>query len=257
MTSIHPTAIVDPGAELDDGVEIGAYSIVGAHVKIGRATRIMPHVFLDGWTTIGEGCTIFPFASIGSQTQDLKYKGGVTFVEIGDHTTLREYVTVNAGTNEGDVTRVGSHCHIMAYSHVAHQCIVGNGVIISNALQCAGHVIIEDNAIIGGLCGIHQFVRVGRLSIIGGCSKATQDIPPFMMADGNPTAIHGLNTIGLQRHSVPEAGRRTLKEAYRILYRENLTTRAAIEKMRTELTMCPELEHLMAFVSASERGIAR
>jgi len=257
MTTIHPTAIVAPGAELDEDVEIGAYSIVGAHVKVGRTTRVMPHVFVDGWTTIGEGCTVFPFASIGSQTQDLKYKGAVTFVEIGDHTTLREYVTVNAGTNEGDVTRVGSHCHIMAYSHVAHQCIIGNGVIISNAGTLAGHVIIEDNAVIGGLCGIHQFVRVGRLSIIGGCSKATQDIPPYMMADGNPAAIHGLNTIGLQRHAVTEATRRTLKEAYRILYRENLAVRTAIEKMKTELTMCPELDHLMAFVSASERGIAR
>jgi len=257
MTTIHPAAIVTPGAELDEGVDIGAYSIVGAHVKIGRATRIMPHVFLDGWTMIGEGCTVFPFASIGTQTQDLKYKGAVTFVEIGDHTTLREYVTVNSGTNEGDVTRVGSNCHIMAYSHVAHQCIVGNGVIISNAGTLAGHVIIEDNAVIGGLCGIHQFVRVGRLSIIGGCSKATQDIPPFMMADGNPATIHGLNTIRPQRHAVTETVRRTLKEAYRILYRENLAIRAAIEKMKTELTMCPELEHLMAFVSTSERGIAR
>jgi UDP-N-acetylglucosamine acyltransferase len=257
MTTIHPTAIVDPGAELDEGVEIGAYSIVGTHVKIGRATRIMPHVFLDGWTTIGEGCTIFPFASIGTQTQDLKYKGAVTFVEIGDHTTLREYVTVNSGTNEGDVTRVGAHCHIMAYSHVAHQCIVGNEVIISNALQCAGHVIIEDSAIIGGLCGIHQFVRIGRLSIIGGCSKVTQDIPPYMMADGNAAAIHGLNIIGLQRHAVTESTRRTLKEACRILYRENLTTHAALEKMKAELTLCPELDPLMAFVSASERGIAR
>lgn len=254
---IHPTAIINPGAELDADVEIGAYSIVGEHVKIGRGTRVMPHVFLDGWTTIGEGCAIFPFASIGSQTQDLKYKGGNTFVEIGDYTTLREYVTVNSGTNEGDVTRVGSHCHIMAYSHVAHQCIVGNGVIIANAGTLAGHVIVEDNAIIGGLCGIHQFVRIGRLAIIGGCSKATQDIPPFMMADGNPAAIHGLNTIGLQRHAVTEDVRRTLKEAYRILYRENLAARAALEKMKTELIPCPELEHLAAFVATSERGIAR
>lgn len=257
MTTIHPTAIVDPGAELDEGVEIGAYSIIGSHVKIGRATRVMPHVFLDGWTTIGESCTVFPFASIGTQTQDLKYKGAVTFVEIGDHTTLREYVTVNASTNEGDVTRIGSRCHIMAYSHVAHQCIIGNGVIIANAGTLAGHVIIEDDAVIGGLCGIHQFVRVGRLSIIGGCSKATQDIPPYMMADGNPATIHGLNTIGLQRHAVTEATRRTLKEAYRILYRENLAAGMAIEKIKTELTLCPELDHLMAFISASERGIAR
>jgi UDP-N-acetylglucosamine acyltransferase len=257
MTTIHPTAIVDSGAELDEDVEIGAYSLVGAHVKIGRATRVMPHVFLDGWTTIGEHCTLFPFASIGSQTQDLKFKGGVTFGEIGDHTTLREYVTVNSGTNEGDVTRVGSGCHIMAYAHVAHQCIVGNGVIIANAGTLAGHVIVEDNAVIGGLCGIHQFVRVGRLSIMGGCSKATQDIPPFMMADGNPVVIHGPNSVGLQRHAVPEATRRLLKEAFRILYRENLATRAALEKIKTELASCPELEHLISFISSSQRGITR
>ena len=245
------------GAELDEGVEIGAYSIVGAHVKIARGVRVMPHVFLDGWTTIGEECVIFPFASIGTQTQDLKYKGGVTFVEIGDHTTLREYVTVNGGTNEGDLTRVGSRCHIMAYSHVAHQCVVGNGVIIANAGTLAGHVTVEDNAVIGGLCGIHQFVRVGRLSILGGCSKATQDIPPFMMADGNPASVRGLNTIGLQRHAVPETARQTLKEAYRMLFRENLTTKAALDKMKAELPRCAELEHLASFVAASERGIAR
>lgn len=257
MTDIHPTAIVDAGAELDEDVKIGPYSIIGAHVKIGHGTKIMGHVYLDGWTTIGPQCTIFPFASIGTQTQDLKYKGGVTFVEIGERTTLREYVTVNSGTNEGDVTRVGARCHIMAYSHVAHQCLVGNDVIISNAGTLAGHVIIEDCAIIGGLCGVHQFVRIGRMSIIGGCSKATQDIPPFMMADGNPATIHGLNTVGLQRHNVPEETRRVLKEAHRIIYRQNLTIKQALETIKAELPSCPELEHLAAFIASSERGIAR
>jgi len=257
-TTLHPTALVAPGAELDDGVEVGAYSLVGPHVKLGRGTRLMAHVVLDGWTTLGEACTVFPFASIGTQTQDLKFKGGVTFVEIGDRTTLREYVTVNAGTSEGDVTRVGADCHIMAYSHVAHQCVVGNGVIISNAGTLAGHVVVEDHAVIGGLCGVHQFVRIGRLSFLGGCSKVTQDIPPYMMADGNPASIHGLNTVGLQRRGVPDDVRRTLKEAYRILYREKLpTTRAALDKMRTSLPPSAELEHLVAFVAASERGIAR
>lgn len=257
MTDIHPTAIVDTGAELDKNVKIGPYSIIGAHVKIGQGTKIMGHVYLDGWTTIGSGCTIFPFASIGTQTQDLKYKGAVTFVEIGEHTTLREYVTVNSGTNEGDVTRVGARCHIMAYSHVAHQCIVGNEVIISNAGTLAGHVIVEDNAIIGGLCGIHQFVRIGRMCIIGGCSKATQDIPPFMMADGNPLIIHGLNIVGLQRHNVPDETRRILKEAHRIIYRQNLTVHEALETIKKELPSCPELEHLTSFIASSERGITR
>lgn len=257
MTEIHPTAIIESGAELDEGVKIGPYCIIGAHVKIGKNTKIMGHVYLDGWTTIGPQCTIFPFASIGTQTQDLKYKGATTFVEIGERTTLREYVTVNSGTNEGDVTRVGARCHIMAYSHVAHQCVVGNEVIISNAGTLAGHVIVEDGAIIGGLCGVHQFVRIGRMCIIGGCSKATQDIPPFMMADGNPATIHGLNTVGLQRHNVPEETRRILKEAHRIIYRQNLTVHKALETIKTELSPCPELEHLVAFIASSERGIAR
>ncbi len=213
---------------------------------------------LDGRATVGAGCTIFPFASIGTQTQDLKFKGGTTFVEIGDRTTLREYVTVNSGTNEGDVTRVGNDCHIMAYSHVAHQCIVGNGVIISNCGTLAGHVVVEDRAVIGGLTGIHQFVRVGRMSFIGGCSKVTQDVPPFMLADGNPAAVRGLNSVGLQRWGILEANRRTLKEAFRILYRDRLpTTRDALDKMRANLPACTELEQLISFVAASERGIIR
>lgn len=257
MTRIHPTAIVAPAAQLGDGVEIGAYSIVGPQVVLGAQTRVLAHVFLDGRTTIGAACTIFPFASIGTQTQDLKYKGGQTFAAIGDRTTLREYVTVNSGTAEGDVTRVGSDCHIMAYAHVAHQCQVGNNVIISNAGTLAGHVIVEDGAIIGGLCGIHQFVRIGRQCIIGGCSKAAQDIPPYMMADGNPATIHGLNTIGLQRRGVPDEIQRRLKSAFKILYRQNLNTRQALDKIKAELPACPELEHLLAFIQASERGIAR
>ncbi len=230
MTRIHPTAIVDKRAELDSDVEIGAYSVVGAGVKIGARTLIMPHVCLDGATTFGADCKVFPFASIGAQTQDLKFKGGETFVKIGDRTTLREYVTVNSGTNEGDVTGVGSGCLIMAYCHVAHQCVVGDNVIISNATQLAGHVIVEDNAIIGGLCSIHQFVRVGRMSFIGGCSKATQDIPPYMLADGNPAEIRSINSVGLQRRGVPEEIRKNLKDAFRILYRENLSTQQALQR---------------------------
>jgi len=257
MTKIHPTAIVAPGAELDDGVEVGPYCIIGAHVKIGKETKIMGHVYLDGWTNIGAQCAIFPFASIGTQTQDLKFKGGVTSVEIGEGTTLREYVTVNSGTNEGDLTRVGAHSHICAYSHIAHQCLVGSNVIMSNACQLAGHVIVEDFATFGGLGGVHQFVRIGRMSFLGACSKATQDIPPFMMADGNPAAIHGLNTIGLQRHNVPEESQNILKKAHRIIFRQNLTVHQSLEKIKTELPSCPELQHLTAFIASSERGIAR
>ncbi len=257
MTLIHPTAVIESGAELDADVAVGAYAIVGPHVRLGARTRVMPHVFLDGHTTIGPDCVIFPFASIGSQTQDLKFKGGKTFVEIGARTTLREYVTVNSGTNEGDVTRVGEGCHIMAYSHVAHQCTVGNGVIISNAGTLAGHVTVEDFAVIGGLCGVHQFVRIGRMSIMGGCSKATQDIPPYMMADGNPAAVHGVNAVALQRRGISDEARQHLKTAYRILYRENLNTRQALEKIRQNVPLAPEVQHLIEFIEASERGIAR
>lgn len=257
MSKIHPTAIIAPGAQLGAEVEIGAYSVVGADLRIGDRTRIMPHVFLDGRTTIGADCVVFPFASLGAQTQDKKFKGAVTYVEIGDRTTIREYATVNAGTNEGDVTRVGSDCLIMTYCHVAHQCVLGNQVILTNATQLAGHVIMEDGSTVGGVCGVHQFVRIGKMSYVGGCSKVTQDIPPYMLADGNPATIHGLNAVGLQRRNVPEEIRRILKEAYKILYRQNLVTKQALAQIKAELPACPERDHLVAFIEASERGIAR
>ena len=257
MSKIHPTAIVDSAADLGEGVEIGPYCVIGPHVKLGAGTRLMSHVVVDGWTSLGAGCTVFPFASIGQMTQDLKYKGGAPRVEIGERTTLREYVTVNAATNDGDVTRVGSGCHIMAYVHVAHDCIVGNEVIMANAATLAGHVIIEDQAIIGGLCGIHQFVRVGRLAITGGCSKLTQDLPPFMMADGNPLEVHTINSVGLKRRGVPETTEGLVKKAHRILYREGLSTRQALEKMEREIELVPEIQHLINFIKSSERGIVK
>ena len=178
-------------------------------------------------------------------------------MEIGDRTTLREYVTVNAATNDGDVTRVGSDCHIMAYVHVAHDCIIGNEVIMANCATLAGHVQIEDQAIIGGLCGIHQFVRVGRLAITGGCSKLTQDLPPFMMADGNPLEVPAINSVGLKRRGIPEAVESLIKKAHRILYREGLSTRQALEKMEKEIELVPEIQHLINFIKSSERGIAK
>ena len=216
MSKIHPTAIVDPAAELGEGVEIGPYCVIGPHVTLGAGTRLMSHVVVDGWTTIGTHCTIFPFASIGQQTQDLKFKGGNSRVEIGDKTTIREYVTVNAATNDGDVTTVGSGCHIMAYAHIAHDCHVGNGVIMGNCATLAGHIMIEDEASISGLCGVHQFVRIGRMSYIGGCSKLTQDLPPFMMADGNPLEVPTINSVGLKRRGVPEVVEGLIKKAHRI-----------------------------------------
>ncbi len=257
MTKIHATASVAPGAQLGVDVEIGAYAVIGSQVRIGDRARIMPHVFIDGHSTLGADCVIFPFASIGSQTQDLKFSGGITYVEIGAQTTLREYVTVNAGTNEGDLTRVGERCHIMAYAHVAHQCLVGDDVIISNATQLGGHVLVEDKVILGGLTGVHQFVRIGTQSFIGGCSKVVQDIPPYMLADGNPATVHGINAVGLQRRQLSENIRKNLKDAYRILYRKQLMVQAALEQIRAEIPASPERDHLLAFVEASQRGIAR
>lgn len=257
MTNVHPSAVVHPGAELGDGVDIGPYCVIGPNVRIGSGTKAMAHVFVDGWTTIGANCTIFPFASIGTQTQDLKYKGGQPRVEIGDRNTLREFVTVNAATSDGDVTRIGSDCHIMAYAHVAHDCIVGNGVIMANAATLAGHVIVEDMVGIGGLCGIHQFVRLGKLCYIGGCSKATQDIPPFMIADGTPLSMHTINSVGLKRRGVSDESQGLLKKAYKILYRENLSVSQAVEKIEKEIQLVPEVQYLVDFIKSSTRGITK
>lgn len=257
MTSIHPTAIISEGAELGAEVTVGAYSILGPHVRVGDGATIMPHVFVDGWTTIGGGCTVFPFASVGTQTQDLKFKGGKTFVVIGARTTLREYVTVNSGTADGESTVVGEGCHIMACAHVAHGCRVGNGVIMANGALLAGHVQIEDGAVLGGMSGVHQFVRIGRMAMVGACTKVTQDVPPFMIVDGNPPAVHGLNKIALQRKGVPDAAQHGLKIAYKCLYRDGLTTTQALERIESERDPSPEVAHLVAFVRASERGILK
>ncbi len=256
MPTIHPTAIVDPAAQLSDDVDVGPYCIIGPKVSIGPGTRLISHVVVAGFTSLGAGCTVFPFASLGAQTQDLKFKGGVPGVRIGDHTTIRESVTVNAATYDGDFTTVGSHCLIMAYAHIAHDCHVADWVIMANAATLAGHVLVEERAIIGGLSAVHQFVRIGALSITGGCSKAVKDVPPFMMADGNPLAIHGVNKVGIERAGVDSDAQRALRESYKILYRRNLTTSQALEAMES-LTDCPELQKLKAFVQTSERGITR
>ncbi|MBN2300960.1 MAG: acyl-ACP--UDP-N-acetylglucosamine O-acyltransferase [Lentisphaerae bacterium] len=255
---IHPTAIVNPGAEIGEDVEIGAYSVIGPKVRIGRGTQIMPHAVIDGATTIGADCRIFPFACIGTQTQDLKFTGGETFVQIGDRTTIREYVTVNCGTNEGETTRVGSDCLLMISSHVAHASIIGNGVILGNATGLAGEVTIEDFAIVSGLTGVHQFTKIGRYAFIGGCSKISQDCPPFMIAEGNPAVVRGINSVGIKRHGMSEESQRQLKQAYKIIYREGFSVRNAIEKIRSDPDMSSEeISCLISFVESSKRGIIR
>lgn len=257
MDNIHPTAIVEEGAVLGEGVKLGAYTVVGPHVKIGDKTELMAHVVVDGYTTIGSGCAIHPFARIGGPTQDLKYKGGAPGVIVGDKTVLRECVTINAGTHDGEMTEVGSGCLLMAYSHVAHACKIGNGVIIANGTQLAGDVIVEDFAIMEGLCGAVQFRRIGKMAFLGAYTKASKDVPPFMIADGLDIQIRGFNKIGMERCGVSEESRNAVKEAYRILYRKKLPLAEAIEIIENEVPVTGEVKYLLDFIRDSKVGIVR
>lgn len=254
---IHPTAIVDKKAGLADGVEVGPYSFIGPDVKIAAGTVIGCHAVIDGHTTIGKNNRIFTGAVIGSITQDLKFKGDRSYVKIGDNNIIREYVTVNMGTDKDTATTIGNNVLLMAYSHVAHDCVVKDGAILANCVALAGYVTIEEKAIIGGLSGVHQFVRIGKLAIIGGCSKATQDVVPYSNCDGHPLKVYGLNTIGLDRAKVPQQSKANLKKAFKILFNEGLTVSHALEKIKKEVPRCPEVDEVVKFVNASERGISR
>ena len=255
---IHATAIIDATAELDSGVEVGPYSIIGPRVKIGKNTRIGPHVVIDGWTEIGGECTIFQFASLGAVPQDLKYRGEESRVIIGSNNTIREFVTINRGTAQaGGETRVGSNNLLMAYCHVAHDCRIGSHVVLANAATLAGHIEMEDHAIVGGLAAVHQFVRLGSYCIIGGCSGVSQDIPPYMMANGQRAQLYGLNIEGLKRHRFPEEAVNNLKKAYRLIFRSGLTVEKALEQLESEIQNSAEVSHLITFIKASKRGIAR
>lgn len=257
MTQVHPTAIVEDGAELGDDVEVGPYCLVGPNVRIGDGTRVMGHVVLAGHTTLGRACRVFPFACIGTETQDLKFRGATTHVEIGDSSVLREYVTINSSTDEGEVTRVGSNCFIMAYSHVAHACDVGDEVIMANAATLAGHVKVEDKAIIGGLTAVHQFSHIGTMCMVGGCTRIVEDCLPYMTVAGNPARCVGPNSIGLRRRNVSVEARRLLKQAHRMLCRQGLSTPKAMSEIQSKLEMIPEIEHLVSFVQSTKRGITR
>ena len=256
MKNIHQTAIVAPGAQLGNDVTIGPYAIIGENVVIGDGSFVGPHAVIDGDTTIGKGCHIFPGAMIGQITQDLKYHGEKTYIRIGDGTTIREYVTVNGGTGDESDTTIGEKCHIMAYVHIAHNCHVGNNVIIANCGTLAGFVDVEDGAVIGGLVGIHQFCRIGRFSIIGGCSKVVQDCPPFLMIDGHPAKARALNKIGLQRRGFSADTMNSLKKAFKILYRSGYSTKHAVEQIRETLPAEDAyIREFSDFVVASTRGI--
>ncbi len=255
---IHPTAIVHPKAQIDKDVEIGPYSIVGENVKIGKNTVIGPHVVVDGWTEIGEENKIFQFASIGSINQDLKYHGEEAYLKIGDRNTIRESVTMNIGTEGGGgITRVGDDNLFMVGAHIAHDCILGSRIIIANLGTLAGHITIEDGAIVGGVVAIHQFCRIGKMAIIGGCSKIVQDIPPYMMADGHPAEVRGINLIGLKRKKYDRKDIQDIKEAHRIIYRSGLNTSQGIEKLKTELGESDQVKEIIAFIENTNRGITK
>ena len=253
---IHKTAIVHPGAQLDEDVEVGPYSIIEENVKVGAGTTIGPFVHLEGWTTIGKDCRIFTGAIIGNESKDLKYKrGDRSFVVIGDRNVIREYVSISRATAKDGVTQIGDDNLLMTYVHIAHDCKIGNRAILASFAALGGHVTIEDRAILGAKGALHQFVRLGTMALAGACTKAVQDIPPYTIVDGYPATLYGLNVIGLQRNGVPPENRLLLKKAYRILFRSNLSKNEALKKIRQEVEMCKEVEHLLEFVQTSKRGI--
>jgi UDP-N-acetylglucosamine acyltransferase len=254
---IHPTAILHPLARIDEGCDIGPYCVIGENVVLGPRCRLHAHVVIDGHTRLGRENEIYPFASIGLKTQDLKWNGGITRTEIGDRNTIREYVTIHSATGDGEVTIVGCDNHILAYSHIAHNVRLGNHIIMSNVATLAGHVIVEDYAVIGGLTAVHQFSRIGQMAMTGGCSKIVRDVPPFMLADGNPAETRMVNKVGLERNGVSEEAQSALRQAYKILFREGLTIPNALAKLEQDSPKLPEIQYLINFVRTSERGITK
>lgn len=252
---IHPTAIVDAGAELGADVEVGPGALIGPHCIVGAGSVIGPRAVLEEFVRLGEQVKIGIGTVLGGKPQDLKFKGEETWVEIGDRTTVREYSTINRGTSESFRTTVGKDCFLMTYVHLAHDCHIGDGVIISNGTQLAGHVKIDDYAIISGLCAIHQFAKIGRYSFIGGCSRVPKDVPPYVKAVGNPIKLFGLNSIGLARHGFTPEVLSELKRAYRLFFRSELNITQALEQARNELTLHPEVQAFVDFIEASQRGI--
>src|ERR1700693_846225 len=254
---IHPTAIVDPKSELGTGTVVGPYCVIGSNVVVGENCWLQHHVTLQGPMRAGAANKFYAYCSIGQQTQDLKYAGEPTYLEIGDENTFREFVTVNRSTMSDGKTRVGSRGNFLAYSHIGHDCAVGNEGVFSNNGTLAGHVQVGDNAVMGGLTAVHQFCRIGRFAITGGCSKIVQDVPPFMIADGNPAEIRGVNLVGLERKGFTPESMRWIKEAFRLIYRSKHNTHQAVEAVRKELPQNEEIMQIIEFIEQSERGIVR
>jgi UDP-N-acetylglucosamine acyltransferase len=253
---IHATAIVARDAQLGDGVEVGPWAVIGESCVLGDECILAPRAVLERNVRLGDGVRIGIGSVIGGDPQDLKFQGEQTCVEIGDGTVVREYSTINRGTAESLKTTVGRNCFIMTYVHLAHDCHLGDGVIISNGTQLAGHVTIENRATISGLCAVHQFVKIGAFSFVGGASRVPQDIPPYLKAVGNPIKLYGLNSVGLQRANFEPAVLRELKRAYRLFFRSELNVSQAMERATEELEMFPEVRHFLSFVDGSGRGVA-
>lgn len=255
---IHPTAIVSPKAEIDSDVEIGPYAIIGDAVTIHSGTVIGPHATIDPYVEIGPGCHIFQFASIGALPQAIKFQGEVTHVKIGRKTVIREFATINRGTAfGGGITEVGDENLLMAYTHVAHDCKTGRGVILANNATLAGHITVEDYVTIGGLTALHQFVRIGKHAYIGGKSAVVKDVPPYVIAAGDRAKLHGLNRVGLKRHGYSDDAIAKLKKTYRLIFRIGLTLNEAIERVRAEVEQTEEVQYLLSFIKASQRGMTR
>lgn len=253
---IHPTAIIEPGAQLGVDVEIGAYAFVGAGVTLGDRTRLHHHATVEGFTRLGAGCEVFPYALLGGKTQDLKFKGGRPGLRIGDRNVFREYVSVHLATNDGEFTTIGSDNVFLAYGHIAHDCQLGNHIVASNYFGLSGHITVEDHVVIGGMGGIHQFVRVGAYAMVGGMAKLVQDVPPFMIVDGSPATVRTINKINLERHGFTPERLERVKQIYRILYREGLNRTQGLEKLAAHPDAAtPEFQQMLAFAAKSERGL--
>lgn len=254
---VHPAAFVDPGAQLGARVEIGPGAVIGPDVTIGDDTRVGSHALVTGWTRVGRRCRLHHGAVLGSPPQDLKYAGERSYLEVGDGTEIREYATLNLATEPGATTRVGRNCLLMAYSHVAHNCHLGDHIILANIVQLAGYVTVEDWAIVGGGSLIHQFVRIGCHAMIGGMSRITQDVAPYVKAAGSPPRLIGINSVGLERRGVPADVRGALERSYRVLFRDGRGAAEAVTVLRRDFDRVDEVEHLARFVETSVRGITR
>lgn len=255
---IHPTAIIEPKASIDENVYVGPFCIVSAGAKIKKGTRLISNVIIEGNTEIGENCQIYPFASIGLPPQDLKYKGEKTGVKIENNNIIREYITIHRASVGGDgLTEIGNNNFLMAYVHIAHDCKIGSDVAMANLATLAGHVVVEDNAVIGGIVAIHQFTRIGTYAMVGGFSGIGQDIPPYTMASGPRAKLFGLNSVGLKRHGFSDATINDLKKAYKILFREKHTLKEAIKKLQKDFPQSKEVRYLIEFIEKNKRGICR